>query len=133
MAVAPSGWRCGTGTVDYRTSWNFARDGVCAKPSHGAGDPPKAAPRHHGGNPLKTLGIEQATLDACVRESQGERVLVTRGGRPVAMVVGLADLDEDQLQLGASDKFWQLITARRKQPTVRRAELERMAAAGDAT
>ena len=26
---------------------------------------------------MKTLGIEQATLDACVRESQGERVLVT--------------------------------------------------------
>ena len=82
---------------------------------------------------MKTLGIEQATLDACVRESQGERVLVTRGGRPVAMVLGLADLDDDQLQLGRSDKFWQLITARRKQPTMSRAELERMAAAGDVT
>ena len=82
---------------------------------------------------MKTLGIEQATLDACVRESQGERVLVTRDGRPVAIVVGVADLDEDQLQLGASDKFWQLITTRRKQPTVSRAELERMAAGRDAT
>ena len=82
---------------------------------------------------MKTLGIDQATLDACVRESQGERVLVTRGGRPVAMVLGLADLDDDQLQLGRSDKFWQLITARRKQPTMSRAELERMAAAGDVT
>ena len=82
---------------------------------------------------MKTLGIEQATLDVCVRESQGERVLVTRGGRPVAMVLGLADLDDDQLQLGRSDKFWQLITARRKQPTVSRAELERMAAASDVT
>ena len=82
---------------------------------------------------MKTLGIEQATLDACVRESQGERVLVTRDGRPVAIVVGVADLDEDQLQLGASDTFWQLITTRRKQPTVSRAELERIAAAGDVT
>ena len=80
---------------------------------------------------MKTLGIEQATLDACVRESQGERVLVTRDGRPVAIVVGVADLDEDQLQLGASDTFWQLITTRRKQPTVSRAELERMAAGRD--
>jgi antitoxin (DNA-binding transcriptional repressor) of toxin-antitoxin stability system len=59
-------------------------------------------------------------------------VLVTHGGRPVAMMVGLAGLDEEQLQLGASDNFWQLITARRKQPTVSRAELERMAAARDA-
>jgi hypothetical protein len=49
------------------------------------------------------------------------------------MVLGLADLDDDQLQLGRSDKFWQLITARRKQPTVSRAELERMAAASDVT
>ena len=82
---------------------------------------------------MKTLGMEQATLDVCVREAQGDRVLVTRDGRPVAMVVGLAGLDDDQLQLGASDKFWQLITARRKQRTVTRAELERMAAGNDPT
>ena len=82
---------------------------------------------------MKTLGIEQATLDACVRESQGERVLVTRDGRPVAIVVGLAGLDEDQLQLGASDKFWQLIAARRKERTLTRAELEQLAGGSDAT
>ena len=82
---------------------------------------------------MKTLGMEQATLDVCVREAQGDRVLVTRDGRPVAMVVGLADLDEDQLQLGASDKFWKLITARRKQPTVTRVELERLAGAAEGT
>jgi hypothetical protein len=43
---------------------------------------------------MKTVGIEQATLDACVREAQGDRVLVTRGGLPVAVVVGLEGLDE---------------------------------------
>ncbi len=80
---------------------------------------------------MKTLGIEQATLDVCIREAQGEQVLVTRDGRPVAIVVGLSGLDEDQLQLGVSDKFWQLITARRKQPTMTRPELERMAAGSD--
>ena len=79
---------------------------------------------------MKTLDMQQATLDACVREAQGERVLITRDGRPVAMVVGLEGLDEDQLQLGASDTFWQLITARRKQHTVTRAELERLAGGG---
>ncbi len=77
---------------------------------------------------MKTLGIEEATLDTCVREAQGERVLVTRDGRPVAMVVGLAGLDEEQLQLSASDQFWQLITARRQQPAVARTEVEQMAA-----
>ena len=82
---------------------------------------------------MKTLGIDEITLDACVREAQGDRVLVTRDGRPVAMMVGLAGLDEDQLALGVSDKFWQLITARRKQRTVTRAELEGLASAAEGT
>ncbi|MCY2995016.1 MAG: hypothetical protein NTY19_45210 [Planctomycetota bacterium] len=76
---------------------------------------------------MKTLGMEQATLDLCVRESQGERVLLTRGGHPVALVVGLENLDQEQLELGTSDTFWQLIAVRRKQRTVTRAELERLA------
>lgn len=80
---------------------------------------------------MKTLGIEQATLDVCVREAQGDRVLVTRDGRPVAIVVGLEALDEDQLQCAASDEFWQLIASRRKQRTVTRAELEQTAAGSD--
>mgnify|MGYP001586341479 CR=1 FL=1 len=76
---------------------------------------------------MKTLGIEQNSLAGCVREAQGDRVLVTRDGRPVAIVVGLTGLDEEQLQLGTSAEFWQLITTRRKQPTVTRSELERLA------
>lgn len=82
---------------------------------------------------MKTFGMEQATLDVCVREAQGDRVLVTRDGRPVAMVVGLAGLDEDQLQLGASDRFWELITARRKQSTLTREKLEQIATGNDVT
>jgi hypothetical protein len=42
---------------------------------------------------VKTVAIEQSTLDSCVREAQDDRVLVTRAGRPVAIVVGLADGD----------------------------------------
>jgi antitoxin (DNA-binding transcriptional repressor) of toxin-antitoxin stability system len=76
---------------------------------------------------MKTLGIEQATLDICVRETQGERVLVTRGGVPVAIVVGLGAMDEEQMELGSSDEFWKLIVERRKQPMVSRAELEQRA------
>lgn len=82
---------------------------------------------------MKTLRLEGASLDVCVREAQGDQVLVTQEGRPVAMVIGLAGLDDEQLQLGASDRFWELISARRKQPTVNRVELERLAAADDPT
>ena len=76
---------------------------------------------------MKTFGIEQATLDVCVREAQGEQVLVTRGGIPVAMVVGLEGIDEEQAQLGSSDEFWRLIIQRRGQPAISRSELERRA------
>lgn len=74
---------------------------------------------------MKTVGIEQATLDSCVREAQDDRVLVTRAGRPVAIVVGLADFDEEQVRLGLSDEFWKMISARRREPAITRAELER--------
>jgi hypothetical protein len=48
-------------------------------------------------------------------------------------MVGLAGLDEEQLELGASDAFWQLITARRKQRTLTRSELERLVAGSEPT
>ena len=74
---------------------------------------------------MKTLGMEQATLDSCVREAQDDRVLLTRDGRPVAVVVGLGGLDDEQIALGLSEDFWRLITTRRREPTISRSELER--------
>jgi antitoxin (DNA-binding transcriptional repressor) of toxin-antitoxin stability system len=74
---------------------------------------------------MKTIGLEQASLDVCVDNAQQERVVLTRNGKPVALIIGLEGLDEEQLQLGSSDKFWTLIEQRRKQKTISRAELER--------
>jgi antitoxin (DNA-binding transcriptional repressor) of toxin-antitoxin stability system len=73
---------------------------------------------------MKTIGLEQASLDVCVDDAQQERVVLTRNGKPVALIIGLEGLDEEQLQLGSSDKFWTLIEQRRKQKTISRAELE---------
>ena len=80
---------------------------------------------------MKTVAIEQSTLDSCVREAQDDRVLVTRAGRPVAIVVGLADFDEEQIRLGLSDEFWKMISDRRREPAITRAELERQLDAGE--
>ena len=80
---------------------------------------------------MKRLGIEQATLDACVREAQRDRVLVTRDGMPVAIVVGIEGLDAEQVELGSSDEFWKLITERRGQKTMSRSELEQKAGKRD--
>jgi antitoxin (DNA-binding transcriptional repressor) of toxin-antitoxin stability system len=74
---------------------------------------------------MKTIEIADLTLDACVQEAQEDRVLVTSGGRPVAIVVGVAALDDEQIQLSSNDAFWKLISSRRKQPTLSREELER--------
>jgi antitoxin (DNA-binding transcriptional repressor) of toxin-antitoxin stability system len=73
---------------------------------------------------VKTIGVEHATLDACVRDAQRERVVVTRDGVPVALVVGVEGLDEEQVERASSDEFWELIAQRRRQKAVSRAELE---------
>ena len=52
---------------------------------------------------MKTLDVRQAQIESCVADAQQERVVLTRNGEPVALVIGL---DEEQRQLGASDRFW---------------------------
>lgn len=74
---------------------------------------------------MKTVGVEQATLDVCVRDAQHDRVLVTREGQPVALIVGIEGMDAEQVELGSNDEFWKMISERRKQKTISRSELER--------
>jgi antitoxin (DNA-binding transcriptional repressor) of toxin-antitoxin stability system len=73
---------------------------------------------------MKTIGLKQATLDDCIKNAQQERVVITRNGKPIALIVGVEGMDKEQLQLGSSDKFWKLIEKRRKDKIVSRAELE---------
>ncbi len=73
---------------------------------------------------MKTVAIEEATVDAWIEDAQGERVVITRNGRPVALVVGIEGMDLEQIELGSSDPFWSLIAERRAQKPVSRAELE---------
>ena|SRR5213593_302805 len=75
---------------------------------------------------MKTVDVGTATLDGCVNDAQADRVIVTRGGKPVALVLGVEGMDVEQLQLGTSDKFWMLISERRRQQTINRAKLEQL-------
>lgn len=70
------------------------------------------------------IDVKRANIDACVTDAQHERVVITRNGKPIALVVGVEGMDDEQLQLGSSDKFWRLITERRKQKTMSRSEVE---------
>jgi hypothetical protein len=74
---------------------------------------------------MKTIDIQETNLDACVLDAQSDRVIIMRGGNPVALVVGVVGLDEEQIQLGSSDAFWNLISQRRKEPTLDRSTLEK--------
>jgi hypothetical protein len=74
---------------------------------------------------MKTVDIQETNLDACVIDAQSDRVVIMRGGNPVAIVVGVQGLDEEQAQLGASNEFWKLISERRKEPILDRSALEK--------
>ena len=74
---------------------------------------------------MKLIGLKETSLAACINEAQHERIVITRDGKPVALVVGVEGLDAEQLELGSSAKFWELITQRRQQRTVTRVELEK--------
>jgi prevent-host-death family protein len=74
---------------------------------------------------LKVIGVQQANLEECIRQAQRERVVVTRNGKPVAVVVGVQGLDLEQIELGYSDELWSLIRQRRGQRTISREQLEK--------
>ncbi|OLD69998.1 MAG: hypothetical protein DMG20_07375 [Acidobacteria bacterium] len=58
---------------------------------------------------MKVIGLKETNLDACVSEAQHEKIVITRNGEPVALVVGVAGLDAEQLELGSNPEFWKLM------------------------
>jgi len=74
---------------------------------------------------MKTVRMEDATLEVCVADAQQERVILTRNGDPFALLVGVAGMDEEQIRLSASPEFWKLIEDSRRPKIISREELER--------
>jgi prevent-host-death family protein len=64
---------------------------------------------------MKTISSHEAEVDinAVLDSAQSERIVVTRNGRPSAVIVGLESYDDEDLQLASSPEFWQLIQERR--------------------
>jgi len=79
---------------------------------------------------MKTVGIKAVDLENCIQDSQRESILITRNGKPVALLIGVEGMDREQIELGHSDKFWTLIRQRRGQRTLSRAQLEKRIANG---
>ena len=74
---------------------------------------------------MKVVGVQQANLEECVREAQRGRVVLTRKGKPVALLVGVSGMDWEQIELGHADEFWELIRERRGQKTISREALQK--------
>ncbi len=69
---------------------------------------------------MKHTTLEEFSKEAqaFVQAAQQERILVTQDGKPLALVVGLENKDEENWRLEMSSDFWQMIEERRKRPTV---------------
>ena len=72
------------------------------------------------------LGEAKNALSAYVDQAQHDRVLVTRHGRPAAIIIGVEGEDFEDLMTRSDPKFWQMIEARRKAAkTISSAEMRR--------
>ena len=75
---------------------------------------------------MKTIAASESkpSLDTVLDLAQKERVLLTRAGKPSAVVIGIESYDEEDLRLVASHDFWQLIESRRQGTSIPFAELK---------
>lgn len=60
------------------------------------------------------LGMAKNELSATIDVAQRERVLVTRHGRPAALIIGVEGEDFEDLMTRSDPEFWRMIEARRK-------------------
>ncbi len=69
---------------------------------------------------MKTINVRdlQKKIRETVETAQKERVVLTRRGDPVALVVGLEGMEWEDVVLQTSRPFWKMIEKRRKQKTV---------------
>jgi prevent-host-death family protein len=68
---------------------------------------------------MKVLAMREAKagLSATLDEAQRERVLITRNGKPSAIVIGVEGHEFEDVMLMSNPKFWEMIEASRKNPT----------------
>jgi prevent-host-death family protein len=55
----------------------------------------------------------QLNLDSILTRVQSERLVISRRGKPCAVLVGIEGYDAEDLKLASSPDFWQMIKARR--------------------
>ena len=74
---------------------------------------------------MKVVEIESSDLTDCLKSANRQDIILTRKGKPIALMIGVKGMDIEQIQLGSSAKFWERVRTWRKQKTISRAELEK--------
>ena len=76
---------------------------------------------------MKTISVRdlQKKVRETVEISQKEKVVITRHGRPAAIVVGVEGQDWEDVFYRTSPAFWKMIEKRRKEKTIPLAEMRR--------
>jgi len=74
---------------------------------------------------MKTVALREAkqSLSGFVAHAQRERVLITKHGKPAALVIGVEGRDIEDVLLSQDPDFWKLVEARRRQPTLSLADV----------
>jgi len=69
---------------------------------------------------MKQLTLTELSeqLQDYIRSIKDENLLITDQGKPIALLLGIENTDPEQLNLELSAQFWQMISERRKRPTV---------------
>jgi prevent-host-death family protein len=74
---------------------------------------------------MKTVNARdlQKKIKECVDMSQQDQLVITRRGKPAAVMVGVEGKDWEDVVLQTSSTFWKFIKERRKEPTMSMTEL----------
>jgi prevent-host-death family protein len=69
---------------------------------------------------MKTINVRdlQKKIRHAMTVAQKERVVVTRHGKPLAVVTGVDGYDWEDLYWATNAAFWKMIEERRKGPTI---------------
>src|SRR5208283_4265693 len=72
-----------------------------------------------------TLSMKEISFESFARDpggflhaAQAERLLVTKEGKPLVVLVGVENKDQEDWDLENSPDFWRLIEQRRRQPAL---------------
>lgn len=76
---------------------------------------------------MKTINVRnlQKKIRESVDQAQKDRVVVTRNGRPAAIIIGVEGQDWESVVRQSSAPFWKMIQKRRKQKTISMREVRK--------